>query len=321
MHLKFEILLLVTLLINLSSIISAQSKYDGSVKVSRNIKKDSFIERDSLGISEKIRLYFSYDAVEVIKTEKIDLDNNKNTNEYIVVYLINDKIFKYVDIYLIKDDGSLKNLYHNEKYFDEDLTLTVISLNNLPFLMKISIAGSGSFLSCEIFKYDGSGRLDKVFEIPSNIGTFHGDYYMIKNEVFFKLSSKRYKLVLNKGVPELLPYTVRLQMKYLRNTQHLVTIDKQNDDLIVFYDGKKVHFSNNKEEALVSMDTLKLKLNDTCWIDDNCLIPASISYFFDPGYKFKNGLFSNLIFTKKGHHTLFFRSAYGRGYILNFQVN
>lgn len=315
---KFKLLILIAFMFTLSSITYILNRYDESFSNTQNFSKDLYNDVDSSGISKKIMSCFDFKWIELKNIVKIDLDTNKNTNEYLVEYMANSEDSKFWDVYLVLENGYISNLYHEKKLY-EDPDFSVISINNMPFLMKTISSGSGSFLNCEIFKYDGLKNLSKVFQIPSDISTFQGEYYIKNNEVFFSLASKKYKLALNQGIPELFPYTNRLKITDFSGDKHLLTIDSQNDDLVVFFDDKKIDFIK-EGETLESRDTIKYNLNDTIWIDDNSLIPASVRFFEFDGFQFNDDLFPNFLFTKDGYQTFEFVHAYNGRYILNFNI-
>lgn len=68
-------------------------------------------------------------------------------------------------------------------------------------------------------------------------------------------------------------------------------------------------------------DTVMMFLNDTCWIDNNSVIPTGLRYFQDPHFENNFGLFDNLIAKKTGTFSYgFINKGYGDTYIINFKI-
>ena len=281
------------------------------VKINKIQKKT-----DSAYITEKVKSYYKLDKLKITKLDRLDLANNGTNNEFVIVYQLVDKnSTSFYDIFTIRD-SSIHNLYH-EKYFPDLQKYDFFKGENRYYFLKMWKDGSGSYLSLEIYIYSTPAGLTKIYSFPDNLDTFQGYYIRIDNKMYFVLSDKRYNLVIDTNDKvNLVPYNKRLNISDLRDSEHILRFDEKNSQLIIVFDNKSIGF-----ERSGAQDTVLLYLNDTCWIDNNSLIPTGLRYFQDPHFENHSGLFDYFIAKKTGKFSYdFINEGYGGRYNIHFKI-
>ena len=179
-------------------------------------------------------------------------------------------------------------------------------------------------MSLEIYKYSDPTRLTKIYSLPDTLDNLQGHYIHMNNKIFLVLAGKRYNLIIDSGGKVTLhPYTKRLDMADMQNSEHILRFDENNHNLIVSFDNKKITFkkSNSLLDTFVTKDTIILRINDICWIDDNSIIPTGLRYFQDPHFENNLELFDNFIAKMIGPFTILLANeGYGDWYVLNFKI-
>lgn len=299
-----------------------QAYYSESISTVIPPKPQSrILNRDSLAIINNVKSYFEIDSIKVLKLNTIDLDNNGLNNEFIIVYQTHSKYTSFYDVFTLRESG-LYNLYHDE-FFTGFRDFDFIKVGHKKFLIKTwKSEGSGAYLYLEIYSYLDHTRLTKIYTFPDTLDTFQGKYLRFDNTIYLILSGKRYNLIIDSfNKVSLLPYTKRLNMKDMQNSEHILRFDEYNHKLNVLFDNKKVNFTK-VDSKYISKDTVVLCINDICWIDDNSDIPTSLRYFLDSHFAFTFDLFSSLIAKQKGTFTYAFANeGYGDWYYIIFKIN
>jgi hypothetical protein len=282
-----------------------------------------YLNQDSILISEKVKAYYKFNAIKVKKLDRLDLDKNGVTNEFIIIYQpIDEQYTYYYDVFTIRD-STIHNLYH-DKFFCDCIDYDIIKGENHNYLLKTWKDGSGGYLSLEIYRYTDHTRLTKIYATPDTLDTFQGHYIRIDDIMYLILSNKRYTLKIDSNDQvNLVPFTKRLSSSDMQNSEHVLRFDEEDHHLIITFDNNRLLFekSNNNGDTLTSKDIVLLGLNDICWLDDNSIIPAGLRYFDDPHFEQNFSLFDNLIAKKSGIFTYdFINEGYGDVYRINFKI-
>lgn len=274
------------------------------------------VNRDSASIAEKVKSYYKLDKLRITNLDRLDLDNNGTNNEFVIVYqLINKKTTSFYDIFTIRD-SIIHNLYHVE-YFPDLQKYDFFKGENHYYFLKMWKDGSGSYLSLEIYIYSNPAKLTKIYSFPDTLDTFQGYYIRNDNKMYFILSDKRYNLVIDTNDKvTLVPYNKRLNISDMRDSEHILRFDEKNSQLIILFDNKSLGF-----ERSGTQDTVLLYLNDTCWIDNNSVIPTGLRYFQDHHFENHSGLFDYFIAKETGRFSYgFINEGYGTTYNINFKI-
>lgn len=285
------------------------------------------VNKDSLTLVEQVKNYFSFNAIQVNRLEKYDFHNDGIENEFFIEYQISEEDqISYYDVFTIQG-LSLQNIYHDQFYAGAR-EYDYVKIKDQNFFIKTwQDMGSGDYLHLEIYKLSDNTKLSRIYEFPDTLNTYQGHYLRIGNAMYLKLATKRYLLEINpNNKVSLVAYTKRLQISDMQNSEHILRFDEIDNRLKTTFDNRILNFtkSNDKCDRKVTTDSIVLRLNEICWIDDNSVIPAGLRILSDSNdsiYESKYGLFDHLIAKKTGAFTIFINNnQYGDWYNIRFYI-
>ena len=208
-------------------------------------------------------LNLSNSSPEIHKALWIDLDKDGNKDEFLASYTLGN--CDYVAVCDITSEADRLLFY--KRRLGGELEIRHLILDDKPFILVYTRAGSGGFLNYTLYKYTGIGKLQKAYSEES---LFQGQIYLGKNCLYRKASSKAFKLTYNNEKFELREYKQRLEADPYTGT-HVITYDwDEKKGLIISFDHEKVTFNKSSDSRhLYSSNIYKVRTDDVIFIDDN----------------------------------------------------
>jgi hypothetical protein len=294
--------------------------------VTSNIANNASIVSSDLA-RNIIQQYFHYKQVDIDIScfAWLDLSSSGKKTEFYAKY--NNGERDAVDVFTLRQ-GAPENIFHYLSQA-EDLKPAHFSVNDKTYFVFATKAGSGSFLSINIYSYDGISKLRLIDDV--NEFLFQGDLWVIDNRVFISGANRKYELKMINSEFKLQPYLERLHFN-TGSGSHILAYHIVKDKLEITYDDQRIEFAKLKDPnnniiingRWMATNPIEIGIDEQIIIDDNitdCEGRAIRLLADGDVIDFKDGFYSTMVPNRKGKLGLMINDSYGDWYEIDMIIN
>ena len=276
--------------------------------VDKDYEKAKNIILDKLGLNNDDIL-----GIDIYSTS-LSSEKNEDFIFYLTFNYMKYDLIKNGEYGLVIKENEHYILSFVENYYVEYVQLVPFCHNNEKYILRTDVAGSGSYLTADVYKINEIKQLSLL----QTLGSFQsGGVYFLDSHFYISGDYMHYIVEMNKKEARLKKVDLSNYYTHTLNSHYLI-VEEYKKDLRVFFDNKLVRMTLEEENSFykhyTNNEPIKIELGDIVYVDTKMKKNKIFKILLDKNIKWTTDFLDYFTLVNQGESSIHINSWNSNGY-------